>query len=160
MFCTMAWKGALGPARKIRPRPRASSSPSLELLLASSWLLLGSSWAPLGSSWPPLGLLLAPLGLLLASSWLLLGFPGTLRDSFFYERFCGSRPGTCIFGLGAPKNLLLGCSWVPLCLLLAPLGLLLASSWLLLGSSWTLLDSSWAPLGLLSKVPKLRQHAC
>ena len=108
-------------------RPRGSKTRLRGLLLASSWLLLGSSWAPLG-------LLLGPLGFLLAS----FGLPSDAPGLVFYERFCGSRPGTCIVGLGAQKNLLFGYSWF-----------LLASSWLLLGSSWLALGASWAPLGLL-----------
>ena len=108
-------------------RPRGSKTRLRGLLLASSWLLLGSSWAPLG-------LLLGPLGFLLAS----FGLPSDAPGLVFYERFCGSRPGTCIVGLGAQNNLLFGYSWF-----------LLASSWLLLGSSWLALGASWPPLGLL-----------
>ena len=113
-------------------RPRGSKTRLRGLLLASSWLLLGSSWAPLG-------LLLGPLGFLLAS----FGLPSDAPGLVFYERFCGSRPGSCIVGLGAQKNPLFGYSWF----LLASSWLLLGLSWLALGAFGLLLGSSWPPLG-------------
>ena len=64
---------------------------ALGLVLSASGLQDTSSWAPLGSCWPPLGFLLASFGL-----------PSDAPGFVFYERFCGSRPGTCIFSLGAP----------------------------------------------------------
>ena len=112
---------------------RSSLAP-FGLVLASSWLLCGSPgtlWdsffsnvfvglalglilsASLASSWPRLGFLLVSFGL-----------PSDAPGLVFYERFCGSRPGTCIVGLGAEKPFSLA----------------------ILGSSWPPLGSSWASL--------------
>ena len=65
------------------------------------------------------------------------GAPGLV----FYECFRGSRPGTGLVGLGAPKHVFVGSSWPPLGSFWAPLGLLLASSWALLASFWLPLGS-------------------
>ena len=65
----------------------------------------------------------------------------------FYECFGGSRPGTYIFGLGAPNHFLLGLAWAILGSSWAFLGLFFAPLWLLLASSWPPLGFFGVPLG-------------
>ena len=65
----------------------------------------------------------------------------------FYECFGGSRPGTYIFGLGAPNHFLLGLAWAILGSSWAFLGLFFGPHWLLLASSWPPLGSFGVPLG-------------
>ena len=97
--------------------------------MAPLGLFLGSSSLLFGSFWPRLGLLLAPLG-----------FPWDALGLVFFECFRGSRPGTGLVGLGAPRHVFVGSSWPPLGSFWAPLGLVLASFWLPLGSPQTLRD--------------------